>query len=128
VVLVASNAASVYPSYLAWESLEESYETINDDNLAMIDWIEANLDKNTSVIASDHRLVLLASAVGFNTTRDQAVYLWNTSHEVYYVDELFGGIYNYSRVSHVIIDSIMRDHVVHIGFDGKKADGRKSLD
>lgn len=121
VVLVASNAASVYPSYLAWESLEESYETITDDNMAVIAWIEENLDQNNSVIASDHRLALLAGAVGFNTTRDQTIYLWNTSDEVYYVDELFGGIYNYSRVSHVIIDSIMRDQVVHIGFDGKKA-------
>ena len=105
----------MYPSYLAWEALEESYETITDDNLAAIHWIDENLDKNTSVIASDHRLALLADAVGFNTTQDRAIYLWNTSNTVLYIDELYGYPFNYSQVTHVIIDSIMRDHVVHIG-------------
>lgn len=121
VLLVATNAASVYPSYLAWEALEESYETITDDNLAVIEWIDENLDHNASVIASDHRLALLADAMGFNTTRDQAIYLWNSSEVVLYIDELFGFPYNYSRVTHVVVDSIMRNHVVHIGFDGKKS-------
>jgi hypothetical protein len=121
VLLVATNAASVYPSYLAWEALEESYETITDDNLVVIQWIDQNLDHNTSVIAADHRLSLLANAVGFNTTRDQAIYLWNTSNVVLYIDELFGVQFNYSKVTHVMVDSIMRNHVVHIGFDGKKS-------
>ncbi len=120
-LLVATNAASVYPSYLAWESLDESYETISEDNLAAITWIETHLDHNTSIIASDHRLALLARAVGFNTTRDRALYLWNSSNMSEFYPELIGDDGNYSRVTHVIVDSLMRNHVVHIGFDGKKA-------
>ncbi|MBU0497752.1 MAG: hypothetical protein KKC68_02075 [Candidatus Thermoplasmatota archaeon] len=121
VLLVASNAASVYPSYLAWESLEVSYETITADNLAAISWLDKQVDHNASVIAADHRLALLAEAVGFNTTQDKPIYLWNSSKMSDFSDELRGVVYNYSRVTHVIVDSLMRDNIVHIGFDGKKA-------
>jgi hypothetical protein len=120
-LLVASNAASVYPSYLAWESLDESYETITTDNLAAIYWLDDQVDHNSSVIAADHRLALLAEAVGFNTTQDKTAYLWNSSNISDFYYELTGFANNYSRVTHIIVDSLMRDSVVHIGFDGRKA-------
>ena len=120
VLLVATNAASVYPSYLAWEALDESYETITDENLAVIQWMDENLDRNDTVVASDHRLVLLAAAIGFNTTRDEAITMWNTSNLTECTNELYGVNKNYGMVTHVVVDNIMRESVVHIGFDGKK--------
>ena len=118
-ILVTTNAASVYPSYLALEKLDTSYETITDGNFAAINWINENLDRNTTLVASDHRLSLLANAYGFNTTRDRARFIWNTSELDKYSFELYGKK-QYDKITHVIVDDVMKYNVVHIGFNGTK--------
>ena len=103
----------MYPSHVA---LNASYEVITDEDLASIDWMEENLDKNRTIIASDHRLARVGEAVGFNTTIDEASSIWVAED---FVDCLFeiGGIgKNYSRITHVLIDDILTDRVVHVGF------------
>jgi len=113
VMLVTTNAVSVYPSHTA---LNASYEAITQENLSVTEWMKENLDKNTSVIASDHRLARMAEAVGFNTTLDEAVLLWDAENLSDYIDELKGVGKNYSRITNIVIDDIMKDKVVHVGF------------
>jgi len=113
VFLVGANAVSVYPSHV---SLNVSYEVISEENLWVTDWMEENLDKNASVIASDHRLARIAEAVGFNTTIDQAIVIWTAENYSDYVDELYAVKKNYTAISHVLIDDVMRERVVHVGF------------
>ena len=111
--LVVANAVSVYPSHVA---LNASYEVITDEDLACIDWMEENLDKNRTVIASDHRLARVTEAVGFNTTVDEASIIWVAEDFVDCLFELEGIGKNYSRITHVLIDNILTERVVHVGF------------
>jgi len=116
VLLVTTNAVSVYPSHV---SLNVAYEGITSENMAVIDWMDKNLDKNTSVIASDHRLARMAEAVGFNTTNNEAIAMWDAKNLTGYIKELYGIGTNYGkyhgRITHVVIDDIMKDVVVHVG-------------
>ncbi len=112
-IIVAANAASVYPSHV---SLNASYEGITEEDLDAIDWIKNNMDENTSVIASDHRLARLAEAVGFNTTIDESSIIWICDDFEDCLFELKGIGKNYSRITHVIIDDIMFNRLVHVGF------------
>jgi len=111
--LVTANAVSVYPSHIA---LNASYEAITDEDLAVIKWMDENFDKNGSVIASDHRLARITEAVGFNTTLDESIIIWISENFTDYIRELEGIGKNYSKITHVIIDDIMKDKVVHVGF------------
>jgi len=111
--LVTANAISVYPSHVA---LNASYEVITDEDLASIDWMKENLDKNRTIIASDHRLARVAEAVGFNTTLDEASIIWIAEDFVDCLFELEGIGKNYSRITHVLIDDILTERVVHVGF------------
>jgi hypothetical protein len=113
VLLATTNAVSVYPSHVA---LNASYEAITNEDLSVLDWMEMNLDKNTSVIASDHRLARMIEAVGFNTSIDEASVIWSEENPAECVDELYGIGKNYSIITHVVIDDIMRERVVHVGF------------
>jgi len=113
IMLVTTNALSVYPSHVA---LNASYEVITDDNLSAIAWMDEHLEKNQSIIASDHRLARMAEAVGFNTTLDQAIVIWNTTDISYYINELYGVNNNYNKITHIIIDDIMKERMVHVGF------------
>ena len=114
-ILVAANAASVYP---AFDTLNAAYEEITNEDMAAIDWMQKNVDTNASVIASDHRLARMTEAVGFNTTLDKAYAIWITENLTEYIDELEGFGKNYSRITHVLIDDIMKERVVHVG-DGE---------
>ena len=111
--LVSANAVSVYPSHVA---LNASYEAITDEDFAVIDWMDENFDKNNSVIASDHRLARITEAVGFNTTLDESSVIWISENFTEYIYELEGIGKNHSRITHIIIDDIMKDKVVHVGF------------
>lgn len=113
IVLLATNAVSVYPGFT---SLNVAYEVITDENIATIRWMDLNLDKNTSVIASDHRLARMAEAVGFNTTVNEASQIWITENLTDYLDELSGKGKNYTYITHVFVDNIMRERVVHVYF------------
>ncbi|EMR75260.1 PMT family glycosyltransferase, 4-amino-4-deoxy-L-arabinose transferase [Thermoplasmatales archaeon SCGC AB-540-F20] len=111
--LVSANAVSIYPSHVA---LNASYEAITDENFAVIEWMDENFDKNNSVIASDHRLARITEAVGFNTTLDESSVIWISENFTDYIYELEGIGKNHSRITHIIIDDIMKNKVVHVGF------------
>ena len=111
--LVSANAVSIYPSHVA---LNASYEVITDENFAVIEWMDENFDKNNSVIASDHRLARITEAVGFNTTLDESSVIWISENFTDYIYELEGIGKNHSRITHIIIDDIMKNKVVHVGF------------
>ena len=114
VIIVTTNAVSIYPSHV---SLNASYEAITNEDLAVVDWMGENLDKNNCIVASDHRLARIAEAVGFNTTLDNATKLWDSINLTDYLDELMGIEKQYkSRITHIIIDDIMKERVVHVGF------------
>ncbi len=112
-LLVSTSAASVYPLH---ESLGQSYEGVTSENINTIEcWMCDNLNKNTSVIASDHRLERWVEASGFNTSQDRVYELWSSEDKTECIDELYGLGKNYTRITHVIIDDIMYEKVVHIG-------------
>ena len=114
--LVTTNAVSIYPSHVA---LNASYEAITNENLSVVEWIQENLDRNDTRIASDHRLARMVEAEGFNTTLDRAMKIFSDVNLSDYVDELYGTnetLYNYSKVTHVVIDDIMKERVTHVGF------------
>ncbi|UCD14105.1 MAG: hypothetical protein JSW60_01440 [Thermoplasmatales archaeon] len=112
-LLVTANAVSVYPSHVA---LNASYEAITDEDFAVIEWMGENYNKNDCVIASDHRLARVTEAVGFNTTLDESSIVWISENFTDCLYELEGIGKNHSRITHVIIDDIMKDKVVHVGF------------
>jgi hypothetical protein len=113
--LVVSLAASVYPSH---RGLDESYEEITIEDVNAIEWIGNNLDKNTTNIASDHRLERMIEANGFNTTKDDTSAIWTTTLENMSdcINELFGIGKNYSRITHIFIDDIIKEQGVHLGY------------
>jgi len=136
-LLVITNALSVYP---AFESLEQASEVITAEDISAIEWIRTHLDKNTSVIVSDHRLERMVEAEGFNTSDDKVYFLWSDPEDdkENYIQELFGiGINcSYSRITHVLIDDIMKNIVVHVGprieginmsYESHKKFGNRSL-
>jgi hypothetical protein len=112
-ILVMANAVSVYPGFA---SLNAADETITDPDLAVISWMNEYSDKNTTIIASDHRLARMTEAVGFNTTIDEAYLIWTAENLSACLPELRGDGKNYSRITHVIIDDIMKNEVVHVGY------------
>jgi len=111
--LVTANAVSVYPSHVA---LNASYEAISNEDFAVIEWMNGNCTKNGTVIASDHRLARVTEAIGFNTTLDDASIIWISENITDYMEELKGIGKNYSKITHIIIDDVMMDKVVHVGF------------
>ncbi len=102
--------------YLAHKTLKASDERITTQNIAVIEWMSENLDKNLSMIASDHRLARMSEAYGFNTTKDETEEMWEAENLDEYIHELLGVGKNHSRITHVIIDNIMKYDVVHVHF------------
>jgi hypothetical protein len=117
IVLIMSLASTVYYAHGA---LNASHEVITTENFDAILWISNNLDRNKTMIASDHRLARLAEAYDFNTTKDETKELWEAESLDEYLFELIGRGKNHSRITHIIIDDIMKYEVVHISF---KVDG-----
>ncbi|MDH7506635.1 MAG: hypothetical protein QHH15_02450, partial [Candidatus Thermoplasmatota archaeon] len=113
IFLVFSLASTVYISY---SSLNVAVEEISKENYQAIIWISENLDKNSSVIASDHRIARLVESYGFNTTKDETINLWEAENLDQYIDELIGIGQNHGRVTHIIIDDKMKNDVVHVYF------------
>ncbi len=112
-VIVLSLAAT---PYLAHKTLNASDERITTQNIAVFEWMSENLDKNLSMIASDHRLARMAEAYGFNTTKDETEEIWEAEKLDEYIYELLGVGKNHSRITHIIIDNIMKYDVVHVHF------------
>ena len=111
--LVISSAVSVYSSF---DALRQASEEISQEDLDLITYISTKLDKNTTVIASDHRLERIAESEGFNTTEDRGYELWTSENitEVVY-HELNGTYDEFGRATHIIIDDLMKYDVVHMG-------------
>ncbi len=116
IVLIITLASTVYYAHGA---LNASYEGITTENFDSILWMSNNLDKNTSMIASDHRLARLAEAYEFNTTLDETQELWEAEDLDKFLFELMGIGKNHSKITHIIIDDIMKYEVVHISFTTK---------
>jgi hypothetical protein len=112
-VVVMSLAAWGYPSH---RSLNISVEDISAEDIAVIEWMSENLDKNITIIASDHRLGRMAEAYGFNTTKDKTRNMWESENLDEYIEELMGIGKNHTRITHVIVDDIMKNDVVHVHF------------
>lgn len=112
IMLVTSLAVTTYEVHKA---LEQSSEEITNEDLAAIEWMGQNLNKNTSLITSDHQLERMAEAEGFNTTEDEIIKLWSVENLSEYIDELLGFGKHYNRVTHVIINDKMKNELVHIG-------------
>jgi len=113
ILLVFSLASTVYVSY---SSLNVAVEEITREDIQVIEWMSENLDKNNSMIASDHRLARITESYGFNTTKDETVKLWEAEKLNEYVDELIGIGKNHSRITHIIVDDKMKNDVVHVYF------------
>lgn len=108
--LVISNAVAVYPVYTSLEWMDES---IPNETANAIDWIHNNLDKNTTVIATDLRLSKMIWAEGINATFESTNNTWTCDTWVGCVAE-FEAQGNHGRVTHVLIDDVMRDVSVNI--------------
>ena len=108
----------MYPSFLEFGP----DEGIPQEDLNAINWIVENLDINTTIIASDHRLErhLEKYPYNFSTTgkisdSDKAIKIWASENISEYFDELNGTYHNYSRITHILIDHNMKYHSVHVG-------------
>ena len=116
IVLIATNAVSIYPPH---EEHLASYEVITHENLFIIDWMKENLDAETAVVASDHRLSRMVESAGFNTTRDDATNIFKEWNLTDYANDLYATGSNYSyenKITHVVIDDIMKDKILNIAF------------
>ena len=108
--VVFSNAVAVYPVY---DSLDWMDEGISETTANAIGWMNENLDKNTTTIATDLRLSKLLWAEEFNSTYQFTRETWFTEtwQECY---EDLDGDGNHSRVTHILIDDAMRETSVNI--------------
>jgi len=110
--IVITSAVGVYPSFRA---LGQSYEEITIEDINTIKWLAENINQNTSLIASDHKLERLAEAEGFNTTKDEIRDFWEAEEPSDFVEELYGIGRKYDRITHVVVDDIMKYDGVHMG-------------
>jgi hypothetical protein len=108
--LVFSNAVAVYPVYTSLEWMDES---IPNETANAIDWINNNLDKNNTLIATDLRLSKMIWAEGINATFEDTNNTWTCGTWVGGVAD-FEAEENHCRVTHILIDDVMRDVSVNI--------------
>ena len=113
IILVISLAST---TYVVHKALDASDERITMEDMSTIEWMVENIDKNTSIIASDHRLARMAEAEGFNTTKDETIEIWEAENLEEYISELIGVGKNHSRITHIMVDDIMKNDVVHVHF------------
>lgn len=112
IVFISSLGLSAYSSH---EALGQSTERITTEDINVVEWITGNVSSNTSIITSDHRLERLMEANGFNTSDDQVVYLWEAENISEYIEELIGIGRSKTKITHIIVDDIMKNNEVHIG-------------
>ena len=110
--LVFSNAVAVYPVYTSLDWIDES---IPDATLNTIEWIDEHLNKNTTVIATDLRLSRLLWASDINGTYEYTNETWISDqwHKCF-ID--LDAEENHSRVTHILIDNVMNDSSINVGF------------
>jgi hypothetical protein len=108
--LVFSNAVAVYPVYTSLEWMDES---IPNETANAIAWIKENLNRNTTMVATDLRLSKMMWAEGINATYEQTNETWTCDTWVGCVDDFSLEEYD-PRVTHVLIDDVMRYTSVNI--------------
>jgi hypothetical protein len=108
--LVFSNAVAVYPVYTSLEWMDES---IPNETANAIDWITENLDKNTTLVATDLRLSKMIWAEGINATFEGTNDTWTCDTWVGCIAD-FDDEENHQKVTHVLIDDVMRDISVNV--------------
>jgi hypothetical protein len=108
--LIFSNAVAVYPVYTSLEWMDES---IPNETVNAIDWINNNLDKSNTLIATDLRLSKMIWAEGINATFEDTNNTWTCDTWVGCVTDFDDGE-NHCRVTHLLIDDVMRDVSVNI--------------
>jgi hypothetical protein len=108
--LVFSNAVAVYPVYTSLEWMDES---IPNETANAIEWINHHLEGNTTLIATDLRLSKMIWAEGINATFEETNDTWTCDTWVGCVAD-FDAKENQGRVTHVLIDDVMRDISVNV--------------
>lgn len=108
--LVFSNAVAVYPVYTSLEWMDES---IPNETANAINWIHDNLDRNDTVVATDLRLSKMIWAEGINATFEGTNDTWTCDTWVGCVAD-FDADENHQKVTHVLIDDVMRDVSVNV--------------
>jgi len=108
--LVFSNAVAVYPVYRSLEWMDES---IPNETANAITWITENLDKNTTMVATDLRLSKMMWAEGINATFEETNDTWTCDTWVGCIAD-FDSQRNHHAVTHVLLDDVMRDMSVNI--------------
>jgi len=108
--LVFSNAVAVYPVYTSLEWMDES---IPNETANTIDWIQNNLDRNTTMVATDLRLSKMMWADGINATFEGTNSAWTCDTWVGCVAD-FDAKESHPRVTHVLIDDVMRGMSVNV--------------
>lgn len=109
--LVFSNAVAVYPVYTSLEWMDES---IPNETANAIDWIKTNLDRNTTMVATDLRLSKMIWAEGINATFEETNETWTCETWVGCAADFRKDTGNPWKVTHVLIDDVMRDISVNI--------------
>ncbi len=112
VILVLSLSLTTYEVHNA---LNQSWEQISNEDYYTIEWLGLNINKNHSMIGSDHRLERMIEAEGFNTTEDEIIKLWSAENTSEFIDEIIGIGKNFSKLTHIMIDDVMKEKGVHIG-------------
>lgn len=108
--LVFSNAVAVYPVYRSLEWMDES---ISNETANALEWMSNNLNRTTSLVATDLRLSKMIWAKGINATYEQTNETWTCDTWIGCIQDLYDEK-NQRVVTHVLIDTVMLDVSVNI--------------
>jgi hypothetical protein len=108
--LVFSNAVAVYPVYTSLDWMDES---IPDQTVNAINWIKENLNRNTTVVATDLRLSKMLWAEGFDATFEGTNTTWTSDTWLGCVTD-FRKNDRHDQVTYILIDDVMRDTSVNV--------------
>jgi hypothetical protein len=111
--VVFSNAIAVYPVYSSLNWMDESIPGPSADALL---WMQENLDQNATVVATDLRLAKMVWADHFNATYETTNATWTSETWLECWPDLDTGPTR-QRITHILIDDVMRDTSVNIRVD-----------
>ncbi len=112
VTIILSNAFVVYPARYSFGNLDERF---SDACFSAIEWLKEHTN-SSDTIATDLRLSDFVWAYGMNATFDKTNITWSCTDWRDCLDELKGNE-NYSRVTYILIDDVMRNSVVYLNVD-----------
>lgn len=108
ILLFVSNMIVAYPTI---DSLDHIDERVSTNCINCIEWMQGNVS-NISVIASDHRISMLAWAADFNIPLGED----NITMNVWTANNSSACLLEIQRlnITHIIIDDIMFDKVINV--------------